>query len=211
MAVRFAHLSYPCSVLRRKETTPLSPSGPSPAVVDAAIDEAGRPTPKGKPTPKRREAEAARKQRVKPPLTRREAALQERKRLRAERDRTRRAMHTGDERHFLERDKGPVRKFIRDYIDSRRTIAEYFLPLIVIILVLSFVPRLALISTMVWVLSMVLLIVDLVVLTFRMNKQIKQRFPDAPKRGNTFYAITRATQIRRLRLPKPAVKPGEPI
>lgn len=131
--------------------------------------------------------------------------------MRAERARTRSAMQTGDERHFLARDKGPVRKFIRDYVDSRRTVAEFFLPLIVVILVLSFVPQLALVATMVWVLSMILLIVDLVVLTVRMNKQLKQRFPDAPKRGNTFYAITRATQIRRLRLPKPTVKPGDPV
>lgn len=198
-------------MLRRKETTPPPSTGRSPAVDDDPIDDSGYPAPKGKPTPKRREAEAARKERVKPPLTRREAALQERKRLRADRDRTRRAMHTGDERNFLERDKGPVRKFIRDYVDSRRTVAEFFLPLIVVILVLSFIPQLALVSTMVWVLSMILLVVDLIVLTSRMNKQIKQRFPDAPKRGNTFYGITRATQIRRLRLPKPAVKPGDAI
>lgn len=197
-------------MLRRKETSP--PSAPNPsATVDDDADLAGRPAPKGKPTPKRSDAEAARKQRVKPPLTKREAALKERERTRSSRAQTRRAMQSGDERHFLERDKGPVRKFIRDYVDSRRTVAEFFLPLIVVILVLSFVPQLALISTAVWVVSMILLIVDLVVLTVRMRRQLRERFPDAPTRGNTFYAITRATQIRRLRLPKPAVKPGATV
>ncbi len=46
----------------------------------------------------------------------------------------------GDERYFLERDKGPVRRFLRDYVDSRRTVAEFFLPMILVVLLLSFVP-----------------------------------------------------------------------
>ena len=186
----------------------MSPSVP----IDEDVDDAPeRPLPKGKPTPKRSEAEAARKQRVKPPLTKREAAMKERQRMRADRERTRKAMQTGNERHYLARDKGPVRLFIRNFVDSRRTVAEYFLPLIVLILILTFVPQLAVFATLVWVISMILLVVDLIVLIRRMNKQIKVRFPEEPKRGNTFYAITRATQIRRLRLPKPAVKPGEVV
>lgn len=168
------------------------------------------PGRKGRPTPKRSEAEKARKERVKPPLNRREQMRRDRERTRAERTRTRQAMNTGDERYFLKRDQGPVRKFVRDYVDSRRTIAEFFLPIILVILVTSLigVPEIQLVSTLVWVVAMVLLIVDLSILAMRVKREVRTRFPDDPGKGNALYAITRATQIRRLRLPKPTVKPG---
>ncbi|WP_106538917.1 DUF3043 domain-containing protein [Haloactinopolyspora alba] len=169
-----------------------------------------QPTGKGRPTPKRSEAEKARKERVRPALNRREKARRDRERMRAERARTRQAMNTGDERYFLKRDQGPVRKFIRDYVDSRRTIAEFFLPIILVILVTSLIgiPEIQLISTLVWVVAMVLLVVDLSILGSRVKREVRRRFPDEPSKGNAIYAVTRATQIRRLRLPKPAVKPG---
>lgn len=119
-------------------------------------------------------------------------------------------MNTGDERYFLKRDQGPVRKFLRDYVDSRRTVAEFFLPVIVVVLLTSLIgiPQIQLISTLAWVVAMILLIVDLTVLSFRVKREVRKRFPDNPGKGNVLYAVTRATQIRRLRLPKPAVKPG---
>lgn len=191
-----------------------SAAGPSPqstgSSTGSAASPAAGPAGKGRPTPKRSQAEQARKQRVKPALTRREAAQRDRQRMREERARTRQAMNTGDERYFLARDQGPVRKFLRDYVDSRRTVAEFFLPIIVIILLTSLIgiPQIQLASTVVWVVAMLLLIVDLSVLGVRVRRELRKRFPDDTGRGHVFYTITRATQIRRLRLPKPTVKPG---
>lgn len=170
-------------------------------------------TGKGHPTPTRREAEEARKQRVKPPLTRREALRRERELARTQRTRTRRAMVSGDESGFLERDKGPIRKFLRDYVDSRRTVAEFFLPIVLLVLITSFVnsPQVRLFSTFLWVGSMLLVIVDLTVLGVRIKREIRKRFPEDTRRGHVFYAIARSTQIRKLRLPKPTVKPGASV
>lgn len=175
-----------------------------------AADAPGRAGGKGRPTPKRSEAQQARKQRVRPALNRREAMRREREQMRADRAKTRQAMNTGDEKHFLARDQGEVRKFVRNYVDSRRTVAEFFLPIILIILLTSLigVASVQLVSTIIWLGAMILLIVDLTMLGSRVKREVRKRFPDDPGKGHVLYAITRATQLRRLRLPKPQVKPG---
>lgn len=198
-------------VLRRR-TPPAAEASPAEETANATAE----PLPgagKGRPTPKRREAEKARKERVRPALNRREAMRRERERVRAERARTRQAMGAGDERYFLKRDQGPVRRFIRDYVDSRRTIAEFFLPIILVVLVTSLIgiPEIQFISTLVWGLAMIVLIVELTVLGWRVKREVRKRFPDDPGKGNALYAVARATQIRRFRLPKPNVKPGTPV
>lgn len=170
-------------------------------------------TGKGRPTPKRREAEQARKERVKPPLTRREAMKRDRERTKQQRSRARNAMATGDERYFLKRDQGPVRRFIRDYVDSRRTIAEFFLPIVIVVLLTSFIPVdvVQVFSTLLMLLMMFTIVFELTMLNIRVKREIRRRFPDDNQRGHGFYAIARATQIRKLRLPKPAVRPGAQI
>lgn len=172
---------------------------------------------KGKPTPKRREAEAARKARVKPALTKREQFKRDRERTkrdralgRGDRDQRRQGIERGDEKYLMKRDQGPVRKFVRDYVDSRRFFAEFFLPVILLILLLGFVRPLAVFSTMLMVATMFLIIFDLVMLRFRLKRELSRRFPDDEKR-HTLYAFSRATQLRRLRIPKPTVKPGDPV
>lgn len=178
----------------------------------AALPESAE-TGKGRPTPKRREAEQARRERVKPPLTRREAMKRDRERMRQQRNRARNAMASGDERYFLKRDQGPVRKFIRNYVDSRRTIAEFFLPIVVVVLLTSFIPIAAVqvFSTLLMLLMMFTIVFELVMLSTRVKREIRRRFPDDSQRGHGLYAIARATQLRRLRLPKPAVRPGDKI
>lgn len=201
-------------MFRRKATTgPPTVSTSSPDA-DTAGGRAGEtPAGKGRPTPTRREAEQARKQRVRPPLTRREALKRERELARTDRARTRRAMSSGDERYFLERDKGPVRRFLRDYVDSRRTVAEFFLPIIFVVLLLSFLPspQLRVFSTLLWLATMLLVILDITMMGFRIKREIRTRFPDDTGRGHVLYAIARSTQIRRFRLPKPTVKPGATV
>jgi hypothetical protein len=122
-------------------------------------------------------------------------------------------MLTGDERYLPARDKGPVRRFCRDFVDSRRTTGEFLLPYFLVIFVLMSipVPPIPAVATYLWLLALVVVPVDLILLGRRLKRELRRRFPDESHRGAVAYAVMRATQIRRLRLPKPQVKPGQPI
>ncbi|MGW0827588.1 DUF3043 domain-containing protein [Streptomyces sp. NPDC002845] len=167
--------------------------------------------PKGRPTPKRSEAQAQRRSVASTPTTRKEAAKRSRDERRAALEKQRQALATGDERYLPARDKGPVRKYARDFVDSRFSVAEFFLPLAVVILVLSMVRVASLqnIALLLWLFVIVLIVVDSVGLAFRLKKQLRTRFPDENLRGAVAYALMRTLQMRRLRLPKPQVKRGE--
>ncbi len=169
-------------------------------------------SPKGRPTPKRSEAQTQRRRASSSAPTDRKAAMKrQREARRADLAKQREALATGDERYLPARDKGPVRRFVRDFVDSRFCIAEYFLPLAVIILILSViqVQNIQNISLLLWLGVIVLIVVDSIGLTFRLRKQLAERFPDTPKRGAVAYGLMRTLQMRRLRLPKPQVKRGE--
>ncbi|MFF6784806.1 DUF3043 domain-containing protein [Streptomyces sp. NPDC012510] len=167
--------------------------------------------PKGRPTPKRSVAQSQRRSVANTPTTRKEAAKRSRDERRAALEKQRQALATGDERYLPARDKGPVRKFTRDYVDSRFHIAEFFLPLAVIILVLSMVQQATLqnVALLLWLGVIILIVVDSIGLGFRLKKQLNARFPDESKKGAVAYALMRTLQMRRLRLPKPQVKRGE--
>ncbi|MEU5953430.1 DUF3043 domain-containing protein [Streptomyces sp. NPDC047525] len=167
--------------------------------------------PKGRPTPKRSEAQTQRRSVANTPVTRKEAAKRQRSERRVQMDKQRQALASGDERYLPARDKGPVRKFARDFVDSRFCIAEFFLPLAVIILVLSMVriPQLQNIALLLWLFVIVLIIVDSVTTAVRLKKRLNERFPSESKKGAVAYALMRTLQMRRLRLPKPQVKRGE--
>ncbi|GDY66255.1 hypothetical protein SAV14893_056480 [Streptomyces avermitilis] len=143
--------------------------------------------------------------------TRKEAAKRQRDERRVQLERQRQALASGDERYLPVRDKGPVRKFARDFIDSRFCVAEFFLPLAVLILVLSVlkVAQLQNIALLLWLVVIVLIVIDSIISAFRLKKQLDARFPDVPKKGAIPYALMRSLQMRRLRLPKPQVKRGE--
>ncbi|MGW7613220.1 DUF3043 domain-containing protein [Streptomyces sp. NPDC054766] len=167
--------------------------------------------PKGRPTPKRSEAQTQRRSVAQTPSSRKEASKQQRDERRAQMTRQRQALASGDERYLPARDKGKVRRFARDFVDSRFCIAEFFLPMAVIILVLSVVPIAALknVALLLWLVIIVMIVVDSIGITIRLRKQLNTRFPDQPKRGAVPYALMRTLQMRRLRLPKPQVKRGE--
>ncbi|MGG8405334.1 DUF3043 domain-containing protein [Streptomyces sp. 12297] len=167
--------------------------------------------PKGRPTPKRAEAQSQRRSVAASTGDRKEDAKRARERRRTEMARQREALASGDERYLPARDKGPVRKYVRDYVDSRFSVAEMFLPLAVIILVMSMinVPVLKSVSLLLWLVVIALILLDSVGLVFRLRKALNQRFPDQPKRGAVAYGLMRTLQMRRLRLPKPQVKRGE--
>lgn len=190
-----------------RRSSPAKDSAPNPAEPKQVEP---KPGGKGRPTPSRREAELARKQRARPPLNRREENRRRRELMRQKRAQAVEAMKTGDERHYLARDQGPVRRFVRDFVDSRRTVVEFFLPLLVIILAMSLVPnrQVVLFANTLWLAVMVLVILDTSWLGVRLKRQIRERFPDETGRGHIFYGLARASQLRRWRLPRPQVKPG---
>jgi hypothetical protein len=167
--------------------------------------------PKGRPTPKRSEAQTQRRSVAQTPSTRKEASKRQRDERRVQMERQRQALASGDERYLPARDKGKVRRFARDFVDSRFCIAEFFLPMAVIILVLSVVPVASLknVALLLWLVIIVMIVVDSINITIRLRKQLNARFPDLPKKGAVPYALMRTLQMRRLRLPKPQVKRGE--
>ncbi|MGW2820269.1 DUF3043 domain-containing protein [Streptomyces sp. NPDC001443] len=167
--------------------------------------------PKGRPTPKRSEAQSQRRSVANTSLSRKDAAKRQREERRQAMDRQRQALASGDERYLPVRDKGPVRKYARDFVDSRFNIAEFFLPMAVVILVLSVVrvPSVQSIALMLWMVVIVLIVLDSAVSGFRLRKQLNERFPDQRRKGAVAYGLMRSLQMRRLRLPKPQVKRGE--
>jgi hypothetical protein len=169
--------------------------------------------PKGRPTPKRSEAQSQRRRAQSTPLDRKEAAKRQREARRADLARQREALASGDERYLPVRDKGPVRRFVRDFVDSRFAIAEFFLPMAVVILVLSLFGNanrsLQNISLLLWLGVIIMIVIDSIGISIRLRKQLNERFPNEPKRGAVAYGLMRTLQMRRLRLPKPQVKRGE--
>lgn len=170
---------------------------------------------KGRPTPSRREAEAARKQSLRVPSDPKEAKRAARARAAEQRAVEREALMRGDERALPARDAGPVKKYVRDFIDGRFTMGELFLPLALAVLVLGFIPfsTVKFAVTLTWMVATVLIIVDTTLLIMRLNRQLKARWPDpADRKGAKLYAVMRVLQFRRLRLPPPAItRRGVPI
>ncbi|MET7684446.1 DUF3043 domain-containing protein [Streptomyces sp. NPDC005423] len=187
----------------------------APTAVKASLTDSKQPrdpqAPKGRPTPKRSEAQTQRRSVANTTMTRKDASKRQRDERRAQMERQRQALAGGDERYLPARDKGPVRKFARDFIDSRFNVAEFFLPLAVVILVLSVVRVAALqnIALLLWLVVIVLILLDSVLSVFRLRKRLAERFPGQNQKGAVVYALMRSLQMRRLRLPKPQVKRGE--
>jgi hypothetical protein len=161
---------------------------------------------KGRATPTRAQAEAAAKARAKRPADRKEAARLERQRRGANSARTREALKSGDERYLPARDKGPVRRYVRDFIDSRLCMAELLLPLLLIIMVTStFAPSL---SNSLWGATILVVALDTVLVVFRLRRELPRRFPEQSTKGAVGYGVLRSLQLRFIRLPKTQVKLG---
>jgi Protein of unknown function (DUF3043) len=176
-----------------------------------------RRTPgKGKPTPRRREAQRRRSGPVAPPpKTRREAYRRMREQGSDRRSEMRDALRTGDERYLPPRDQGPERRLVRNMVDARRNAGPLFLFVAVLYfagLVIPDVRVKAFISAL-WLTAVLLVIVDSVVLGVRIRRTVRARFPDTRQsmRGLVFYGVTRATMVRRWRAPKPQVSVGDRV
>ncbi len=196
-------------MFRRRNDTDTTVAGSTAMTSDASSVVT---TGKGRPTPTRREAEAAAKARARAPRTRKEQSAAKRRVRADEAQKVRTAMKTGDERHLLPRDKGPVRRFVRDYVDHRFSFLEIVLPLVLVTTVLTYSgsPGLVRIGSSVMVAVLALIIIDVLTLRFRLGRELDKRFPDetTSTKGTTWYAVSRSMQMRFMRLPKSQVKIG---
>jgi hypothetical protein len=169
------------------------------------------PGKKGRPTPTRKEAEAAARARAKVPRTRKEMAAVQKSTRSESSAHMRQAMRTGDERYLPARDKGPVRRFVRDYVDSHFSFIEMLIPLMLVVLVLGYTgnPTITTYANLAMLSVFVLIVVDLVRLRFKLRRELANRFPDTSTHGATSYAVKRALSMRFMRLPKAQVKVGQ--
>jgi Protein of unknown function (DUF3043) len=166
---------------------------------------------KGRPTPKRSEAERRRRQPYTAPKDRKEAARASRTRQRADRTRRMEAVRRGEAWALPPRDRGAVKALARDYVDSRRRISEYYMYGLLVLLVLLFI-RAPIVQTIVplLVLAAVLVMGIEGVLIGRKAKLLAaERLPGESTRGVGLYSAMRALQIRKLRVPKPRIRPGD--
>lgn len=182
-----------------------SKSEPAPA--ESTVTKVGG---KGRPTPTRKEAEAAAKARAKTPRTRKELAAAQRSSRSDSSKTVRQAMKSGDEKFYPARDRGPVRRFLRDFVDSRFSLIELVIPLLLVTMILGYSGNagLARIGNTVLLVTVLLVVGDMFMLRFRVRRELARRFPNEPLKGQTYYAITRALQMKFMRLPKPQVKIG---
>jgi hypothetical protein len=212
--------------------TPADVSPTSKAAVDGAVigavdtPEARAAAGKGKPTPKRREAEQANRR----PLIgsaaatkaaqdlakagtkeeRKAAKAAQREAVRQQRQRTQQALVTGDERQMPARDRGPVRRYARDFVDSRRWAAEFVLPFALVVVVVGlFAQQLVVITTMMLYALIIVVIFDIGRLRGRLRRELQAKFGDKATKKDVSYGMMRALQIRRMRLPKPQVTRGQ--
>lgn len=169
---------------------------------------------KGRATPKRKEAEALRKKRLTAPRTKKEAHALNREKVKEHRQKQRQALAGAGEDKFLpERDRGPAKRFVRDYVDSHRTLGEFLIPvfLVMFVLALFLSPYTQFIGSFAWLVVLSALIIDSIRILRGMRKALAERFGSVDTQGLTMYTLMRSAQMRRLRLPKPAIKPGDPI
>jgi Protein of unknown function (DUF3043) len=175
-----------------------------PEPLEPPVDQApGGQTPKkGRPTPSRKEAEQARRQRVTRSLSKKEARQEAARQNRIERARSMSA-----------RESVPEKMLMRDYIDARFSIGEFLLPALVVILAFTFLsttlPRVALLSTIGMYLFILLVLFDSFLMWRGFKRVLAERLPKASPKGLLMYGMNRSIQIRRFRMPPPRLKRGD--
>lgn len=171
----------------------------------ATVTDRNQNSGKGRPTRTRKEAQAGRKRTFGATVDRKAARAQ----LREDRARARAGLAAGDPRYFPARDRGPVREFVRDYIDSRVSAGEFFVYFALVVALLSVVPNATVlrIIMLVWTGMIALVVVDTFYLWFSLRRAVARRFP-GQDRGAVRYGLLRSLQVRPLRLPKARVRIG---
>ena len=162
---------------------------------------------KGRPTPKRKEAESKRKVSSLAPIVTKDQKRASKAQAREDRVAQRAAYLRGDESALPSRDRGPARRFVRNYVDSRRSTGEYFLPTIFVVLVFTLIQNpIIQIGAIVLMYAMLLVaVIDGILLSRKIRKAVEEQFPGTQTKGLGMYAWLRSTQMRRLRAPHPQV------
>lgn len=159
---------------------------------------------KGHATPTRKEREAANKRPL-VPSDRSAAKKQNRARMSQERERARVGMALGDDRYLPARDKGPQRKYVRDYVDARYSVGELTIPFMVIVILSSFYAPLMEIGVIVMWAYLAVVLADCYIMTFLLRRRLRDKYGQV-ERGTSWYASMRAIQLRPMRMPKPQVR-----
>ena len=165
---------------------------------------------KGRPTPKRKDAQAQNLRPLVPKdrdASRKAAKARMRERENAEYE----AMQTGDVNHMPKAERLPWRIYIRDYVDARFNLGEFFIPVAFVILVVSiFVtykwPALALPLMVLMYVYLFAVIIDIAIMWRKLKKKLIEKYGEkSVARGmrSASYAWSRDIQIGRWRLPKP--------
>ncbi len=205
---------------------------PEREVTDAAPETsgtAGQTAPKGRPTPKRdgntrrgpvapapmtsAEARARRKELAGPKLSRAERKV-ERAERRVRTDERRAKMMAGEEAYLLPRDQGPVRAYVRDVVDARRNLLGLFMPAaLFMIFVMLGVPQLQYYVSPAMLVLMLVMAIDAVLLARKVRSKVDVKFPSNTESSWKLgtYAAGRASQLRRMRAPRPRVDRGAKI
>lgn len=220
---------------RKKDKQPDSGTGVSDDTVETELSDDAKPggttPPKGRPTPKRTEASRRRGPVAPAPMTAAEARRR-RKEMRTKMSREERRvdkaarreqmaerrerMMAGDEAYLLPRDQGPVRRYARDVVDARRNVLGLFMPsalgLIFVMLAVPSVQVQRLLSPAMLVLVLVM-VIDGFLIGRRVNRLVDEKFPSNTEGGWKlgFYAASRASQLRRMRAPRPQVNRGDKV
>lgn len=166
---------------------------------------------KGAPTPTRKAQEAARKRPL-VPEDRKASKAAERQAVQDQRLKMRRALDTGDEKFLPLRDKGPQKRFARDFVDARFNLGEYLMfGALVFVLVSLVVPASS--DMMIYVLGafwvmFLAVFVDVFILSRKLRKRLAEKFGQV-EGGTVWYGSMRSLQFRKLRLPKPQVQRGQ--
>ncbi|SFS03321.1 Protein of unknown function [Microbacterium sp. cf046] len=182
-----------------------TPAAPVPADAPADSSAGG----KGRATPTRAEQEAARKR----PLVAdtKEAKARAKADMASQREKARIGMAAGEDRYLPARDKGPQRRFVRDFIDSGWHLGEAVMPAMVLVILATFVPVPAIqyysfIGLWIFILFV---IGDMIIASIRIKQAARKKFGDRMEKGLGWYGAMRIIQMRFMRLPKPQVKRGQ--
>ncbi|HEY6276110.1 MAG TPA: DUF3043 domain-containing protein [Streptosporangiaceae bacterium] len=181
------------------------PEADGPAAASPAVT-AG----KGRPTPKRSEAEKRRRP-FSAPADRKEANRQYRDRQKTERGRRMQGMQRGEQWAMPPRDRGPVKALARDYVDSKRRFSEFYMYGLLVLLVMLFIPS-KVVQTIVpplVIAAIVIMLVEGFFIGRKVRALAEERLPGESTHGIRLYSAMRTLQIRKLRVPKPRVKPGD--
>ncbi len=168
------------------------------------------PRAKSGPTPTRKEREAANRRPLVGDKRDKEAVKKAKAQERAQREVARQGLMNGEEKYLTQRDRGPQRRYVRDFVDARFSVGEMFMPVALVLLILmwGFGGQAEIIGTSIVYGLLALVLLDSILLCFQMRGRMAVKFggKENLEKGLNFYAIMRAVQLRPLRVPKPQVK-----